>query len=78
MNKYLKVTVQKALKLYNGYAPNKKDIEIINHYYTEDGDERITAMIGRWYYIIDINFLGGFTVTHTQRQEIDNTPIIVY
>ena len=78
MNKYLKIPVQKALKLYNGYAPNKKDIELVSHYYTEEGDERITAMIGGWYYIINIGFLGGITVTHTRRQEIDNTPVIVY
>lgn len=78
MNKYLKVPVQQALKLYNGYAPNKKDIKLVSHYYTEEGYERITAMIDKWYYIIDINFFGGFTVTRTQRQEIDNTPIIAY
>ncbi len=78
MNKYLKERVQKALKLYNGYAPNKKDIELVSHYYTEEGDERITAQIGRWYYIVDVGFLGTFTVTRTQRQYIDNTPVIGY
>ena len=65
MNKYLKERVQKALKLYNGYTPNKKDIELVSHYYTEEGDERITAHIGKWYYIIDVGFLGSFTVTRT-------------
>lgn len=78
MNRYLKERVQKALKLYNGYTPNKKAIEIINHYYTEEGEERITAQIDRWYYIIDFGFLGIFTVTRTQRQYIDNTPVIAH
>lgn len=65
MNKCLKDRIQKALTLYNGYAPNKKDIELVSHYYTEEGDERITAMIGKWYYIIDVGFLGTFRVTRT-------------
>ncbi len=78
MNKYLKERIQKALKLYNGYAPNKKEIERVDSYYTEEGLEVITAKIGDWYYIIDVGVLGSFTVTRTKRQYIEDTPVIVY